>query len=74
MTLASVVVALLAIVVPLAVRRGDRYRAREEKLRTENQALRDANVELKIQLVRLQGTATVVNRTFSALHDNEEPV
>lgn len=44
-----------------------RFWAVADKLRTENQALRDANYDLKLAIVELKGTARVVDRTLSAL-------
>jgi hypothetical protein len=73
LTAAGVVVAIFAVVVPLTLRRGDRMRAENEKLRTENQILRDTNIDLKIQLGSLQGTAAVIDRTFSGLLEQKKP-
>jgi hypothetical protein len=38
-----------------------------DALRTENQALRDANIDLKLAVVELKGTARAVDRTLGAL-------
>lgn len=71
LTAAGVVVAILAVVVPLTLRRGDRMRTRIEKLEDENRLLRDTNVDLKIQLGSLQGTAAVIDKTFSGLLEHK---
>jgi cell division protein FtsB len=73
LTLAGVVVAVAAVAAPLALRRGDRLRARLERLEAENQALRDTNVELKIQVGLLRRTADVVDRTFAGLLEQKTP-
>lgn len=44
-----------------------RYFTIVDGLRKENQALRDANYDLKLAVVELKGTARVVDRTLSAL-------
>jgi len=44
-----------------------RYFTIVDGLRKENQALRDANYDLKLSVVELRGTARVVDRTLSAL-------
>jgi formate-dependent nitrite reductase membrane component NrfD len=63
----SVAVALLAIVIPLLLRRSDQQRVQIEKLTTENQRLRDANVDLKIANASLARVGNVLDRTFAAL-------
>jgi hypothetical protein len=72
LTALGVVVAIFAVIVPLGLRRGDRMRAENEKLRAENQLLRDTNVDLKIQLGALQGTAAVIDRTFAGLLEHKK--
>lgn len=76
--LLAIVVGLLGIAVPLLIVRGTRHRdeilrlqteqrLKDEKHAAETQALRDANVDLKIQVAGFQGMARVIDRTFTGL-------
>ena len=65
--LLSVAVALLAIAVPVILRRSDKQLAKIDRLEASNQVLRETNVDLKIQLMGLQRVGQVVDRTFSGL-------
>lgn len=57
----------LSVVVPVFVRKADKRDRTIERLEAANDTLRDANVDLKIQLSRLQSTAVIVDRTFTQL-------
>jgi hypothetical protein len=57
----------LSVVVPVFVRKADKRDRTIERLEVANDTLRDANVDLKIQLSRLQSTAVIVDRTFTQL-------
>lgn len=57
----------LSVMVPVFVRRADKRDRTIERLEAANDTLRDANVDLKIQLSRLQSTAVIVDRTFTQL-------
>jgi hypothetical protein len=48
-------------------RANDKLELKNERLEAENQALRDSNIDLKIALGQLNGTAAAVDRTLSAL-------
>jgi hypothetical protein len=63
----GIAVALLSFAVPLLLRRADRQRIEIEKYKTENQLLRDTNIDLKIQLAGLQRVGNVIDRTFSGI-------
>lgn len=72
--LLAIVVAVLGVSVPVILRRADRQLVQINTLAAEiktleatNQALRDANTDLKIQLMGLQRVGQVVDRTFSNL-------
>lgn len=65
--LLGVVVAVLVLAVGLLVRTMDRRQTIIDRLEAENRLQRDANIDLKIALVELRGTAATVDRTLSAL-------
>lgn len=72
--LLAIAVAVLGIATTVILRRADRQMVEIKELAAEikileatNQALRDANTDLKIQLMGLQRVGQVVDRTFSNL-------
>ena len=65
--LLGVAVTVLVLAVGLLVRTLDRRQVIIDRLEAENRLLRDGQVDLKIALASLSGTAATVDRTLSAI-------
>lgn len=65
--LLGLVVAVLAVAVPAILWKSSRRQAVIDRLEAENRLLRDASIDQRIALARLQPAMEVVNRAFTPL-------
>jgi hypothetical protein len=72
-TLLSVAVSVLAIAVPVILRKSDQRRVELEKLREANRVLEKTNLLLNVQLMRFLPVAESLDKLLSGLPGGEKP-